>query len=169
MRQQPVAPPDRLGLLQVGVTGHDEVELVLGARDGHLDEVTQDGVQLAQLIPQPQAHVGCDLLVAGSAGVQLASNLLANDLRESALVGCVDVLVVLLDDKGVCAPFFGDLLEPALDLGELVLGQDAALGVGSGEGNGAGNILLPEYTIVGEGLVVLNHQGVEALYESRHK
>jgi hypothetical protein len=50
-----------------------------------------------------------------------------------------------------------------------VLGQDAALGVGSGEGNGAGNILLPEDTIVGEGLVVLNHQGVEALYESKHK
>lgn len=167
MRQQPVAPPDRLGLLQVGVTGHDEVELVLGARDRDLDEVAQDGVQLAQLVPQPQAHVRCDLLVAGPAGVQLASDLLPDDLGESPLVRCVDVLVVLLDDEGVGAPFFGDLLEPALDLGELVLGQDAALGVGSGEGNGAGNVLFPEDTIVGEGLVVLNHQGVEALYESR--
>lgn len=135
VRQHPVGPTDGLGLLEVSVAGHKDVNVLLGAGDGDLDEVTEVGVENAQLITQPETHVSSDLLVARAAGVQLAANLLANDLAESTLVGGVDVLVVLLGFEGVGAPFLGNLLETALDLGELLRGQDAVVHVGAGEGN----------------------------------
>ena len=38
MAQQPVAPADRLRRLQVGVAGHEHVQLRLGAVDGRADQ-----------------------------------------------------------------------------------------------------------------------------------
>jgi hypothetical protein len=46
---------------------------------------------------QPDAHVCRDLVVPAPAGVQLAADILADDLAQSALVGGVDVLVIRED------------------------------------------------------------------------
>ena len=96
--------------------------------------------------------------------MQLPANLFADDLGQTTLVGSVDVLVVLLGLERVGAPFLGDLLEAALDLGELGGAEDAGFGVGAGEGDGAGDVLTPEDAVVGEGHVVLHHEGVKALF-----
>lgn len=93
------------------------------------------GVQDTELVAQPESHVSSDLLIARTASVQLAANFLANDLAESALVGGVNILIILLSFEGVGAPFLGDLLEAALDLGELLCGEDAIVHVCAGESN----------------------------------
>lgn len=163
VREHPVGPADGLGLLKVGIARHDVINFLLGTSNRDLDQITEEAVQTAQLVAQPQAHVGSDLLVARAAGVQFAADLLANDLAQTALVGGVDVLVVGLGLEGVGAPFLGDLLEAALDLGELLRRQDAGLGVGAGEGDRAGNVLLPHNAVIGKRGIVLLHDGVQAL------
>lgn len=121
VRQHPVGPADRLGLLQVSVTRHQVLDFLLRTGNRDLNEVLELSIQLAQLITKPQAHVSSDLLVARAAGVQLSADLLADDLAQTALVCGVDVFVVGFGFEGVSAPFFGDLGEAALDFGELVL------------------------------------------------
>ena len=46
---------------------------------------------------KPYPHVGRDLVVTAPAGMQLSSNVFANDLAQAAFVGSVDILVVRLD------------------------------------------------------------------------
>lgn len=156
-----MAPADGLGALQVGLTRHDVVDLGLGALRDDAQEALEEGLELVELVAQPQAHVGGDLLVAAAAGVQLAGDVLADDLAQAALVGGVDVLVGAGDDlEGAGPPLLLDLV--GLDLLELFLGQAAGLCVCTGEGDGTEDVLLVEDVVEGEGLVVLLHKGVEA-------
>lgn len=118
--------------LEMGVPGHEDVNLLLGSvdHDGdqilevsldrasllELDETSTEGVSgksvelqsLARLSStrlslrrthKPEPEVGCDLVVPASSGVQLSSNVLADNLGQSSLVGGVDVLVVSLGNK----------------------------------------------------------------------
>ena len=64
----------------------------------------------------PHPHIRCDLLVPGTASVQLSSNVLADDLTKAPLIGSVDILV----DPGNALecpinPLSLDFLQPLLD------------------------------------------------------
>lgn len=48
--QHPVAPSDGLGSLQVGVSGHDVLNLSLGSGSNHLEEALELFFNLAKLI-----------------------------------------------------------------------------------------------------------------------
>lgn len=163
VRQQPLTPPHRLRFLQVRITRHDVVNFISRARRRNLDQLNQIALQLPQLVPQPEPHVRSDLLITRATRVQLARDLLANDLPEPPLICRVDILVVLLHDKRVGAPFLGNLSEAALDLAEFMLGQDPTPHVRTGKRDRALDVLLPEDPVIGQGLVVLHHEGVEAL------
>ena len=168
VRHHPVAPTDRLGALQMGVAGHDDIDLLLGAGSSNAEEVLEVLLDLAELVAEPHAHIGSDLLVTGATGVKLASNILSDDLAEATLVGSVDILVDAGDDlEGTLLPLLLDSEETLLQLAELVLGDDAGLGVGAGKGNAAGDVLGVEGTVEVDGLVVLDHEGVEAACEQR--
>ena len=94
-----VRPTERLGALQVGVCGEEGVVLLVGSRDDAVEEVLQVADEDVGLVQEPQSKVGRDLVVSGSTGVQLASNVLADELGKSSLVGGVDVLVIGSGDK----------------------------------------------------------------------
>lgn len=96
--QHPAAPADGLGALQVCVPGHNVVDLGLCALRDDGQEALEEALEPVELVAQPQAHVGGDLLVAAAAGVQLPRDVLADDLAQAALVGGVDVLVGGGDD-----------------------------------------------------------------------
>lgn len=165
--EHPVAPADGLSALQVGVPGHDVIDLALGTGSRQLQEAGKLVVNLAELVAEPHAHVADDLLVAAAAGVELAGDILANDLAESALVGCVNVLVDAGDDgEGASLPLVLDLEKTLLELLKLLLGDDAVLGVGAGKGDAAKDVLLVEHTIEEDALVVLDHKRIEATGES---
>lgn len=159
-----MSPADGLGALQVGVTRHDVVDLGLCV----LRDDVQDALEEAlELVAQPQAHVGGDLLVAAAAGVQLPRDVFADDLAQAALAGSVDVLVCAGDDlEGAGLPLLLDLEQAGLDLFELFLGQAPGFYFCEGEGNGAEDFLLVDDIVDGEGLVVLLREGVEAASEA---
>ena len=163
VREHPVGPADGLRLLQMCVSWHEDVDFGVGALHRGANELDEVALQRTQLLAEPQPHVGGDLLVAAAARVQLAADVLADDLAEAALVGRVDVLVVVLDDERVGGPFLLDLREALFDGRELVLGQDAVVEVGAREGDGARDVLHVEEAVVRERRVVLLHDGVEAL------
>lgn len=56
-------------------------------------------VKFQEFTYKPDSHVGSDLVVPASTGVQLTANVLANNFAEPSLVGSVNVLIVRLDDK----------------------------------------------------------------------
>ena len=167
VHEHPVAPSDGLCALQVGVARHDMLDIALSTRGDHLEEVHQVALKHIQLIPEPQTHVGRDLIVPATASVQLASNVLADDLPQPPLVGSVDVLVDAgLDLEGVVLPFLEDLLETTLDLRELMLGQELVVLVGAGVGDAAADVLRVEDAVEVDGLVVLGHDRVLAAGEA---
>lgn len=158
--QHPVAPADWLGALHVGISRHDVVDLGLRALRDDAQEALEEGLKLVELVAQPQAHVGGDLLVAAAAGVQLPRDVLADDPAQAALVGDVDVLVGAGDDlEGAGLPLLLELEQAGLDLLELLLGQAAGFCVCAGEGDGAEDVLLVEHVVEGEGFVYCSMRG----------
>lgn len=143
----------------MGESGREVVDPLL-CLDGEDPDDTLEPLDVARdLLDEPEAHVGRDLVVATPTRVQLAANILANDLAQPALVGRVDVLVVVLDLESVRLPLLLDLVETAVDLGQLVRGQDRRGGFGEGEGVGfrAGDVDGVEGLVVREALVELPH------------
>jgi hypothetical protein len=68
-----MAPPDGLGTLEMGVGGHDILDLTLGAGSDQLEEADEVVVNLSEFIAEPHSHVADDLLVTAAAGVKLTS------------------------------------------------------------------------------------------------
>lgn len=85
----------------MGVPREDVVLLVVRALDEDADERLEVVLRGLDLVKQPEADVSRDLVVARAARVQLAAER-ANELAEAALVGGVDVLVVLLGRELRC-------------------------------------------------------------------
>lgn len=81
----------------MGVTRKNSVNLLLGAGDHHIQHILEVLLDLGGLVHEPDTHVRRDLVVPASARVQLAADIFANDLGQSAFVGRVDVFVVRLD------------------------------------------------------------------------
>ncbi len=96
--QRPVAPGDRLGVLQVGVAGQGQVEGGGGAVGQGALHVANGLIQPVAGAHDPQPEVGRHLVVAAAAGVELAADR-AGDLRQPPLDGRVDVLVIRRDGE----------------------------------------------------------------------
>jgi hypothetical protein len=61
----------RFGPLQMGVGGHNRVACVLGSLDQLPGPASKMSQQIANPVPYVQSQVGCDLLIAAAASVQL--------------------------------------------------------------------------------------------------
>lgn len=94
VRQEEVRPPDGLSSLKVGVPRHQHVDLLLGSGNHDVKKVLHVPHQHVGFLLEPESEVGCDLVVSGSTGVELASDVLADELGETTFVGRVDVFVV---------------------------------------------------------------------------
>ena len=129
---------------------------------------------------QPDAHVSSDLVIAATASVKFAANVLANDLRQSPLVGGVNVLIVGLDDELVSARTYGihgtylvlgplglDKLETASDLSLLLLVEDTGLQQSLREGDRSFNVGSVHPLVVFERLVELVHPENQRLQSAR--
>jgi hypothetical protein len=69
-----------------------------------------------------------------------------------------------VDGRDVRRPFLQYPIEAALDLGNLVLGEDAQVFIGTRPGNRTGNILGVEDTVIWEGFVIRHHQKIKAAF-----
>ncbi|KAG1166098.1 hypothetical protein G6F35_018395 [Rhizopus arrhizus] len=65
-----MAERDGLGDLQVSEARHDGAGVVQSDRSQRVAQLAQQVLQVVDFVAQPQADVGSDLVVAGTAGVQ---------------------------------------------------------------------------------------------------
>lgn len=82
----------------MGVTRHQDVLLRVGTFNHDVEHSFKTRLNVIDLVEQPEAHVGSDLVISGTASVQLSAQR-TNELSEPALVCCVDVLVILRWDE----------------------------------------------------------------------
>ena len=93
VRQHVVGEQHRLGVLEVGTAGHRDVRVGLGEADQRVLEVGDQTADDPGVVAQVHPEEGGDLVVAGPAGAQLAAEVGAEPLQQTALQGGVDVLV----------------------------------------------------------------------------
>ena len=124
---------DGLGLLHVGVAGHEGVAVFQGLA---VHGLLEDGDGLRQVLgaaAHVELEVGGDLVVAAAAGVQLPAQG-PDALGEDALHGHVDVLVPGPEEVGAPLEVGQHALEAQDHPGELAggkhIGSTEALGVG---------------------------------------
>ena len=158
-------PPDWLCALQVRVAREDEVHLLLCAIDRRLDERLHVPDELGDLVTQPEAHVGDDLVVPASARVQLAADR-AHELGQSALVGGVDVLIACLGLKGARLPLLVDEPEPVLERLDLLGLEQPRAPERARVGNAALDVLSPHALVVGQRRVELLHERIRLAAEA---
>jgi hypothetical protein len=126
IREQMVREVHRLRALEVGVARHLPVRVALGELSQRGHQVDQAAARLRRLLAHEQRHVGRHLVVSRARGVHLAADR-SGDLREAALDGHVDVLVVGQELERLVLQLTGDLIEAPAQLVRLLRGEDAGL------------------------------------------
>lgn len=72
------------------------------------------------------------------------------------------ILIIGHDSKSTSLPLLHDLLQTTLNLSELIIRDDARLGISASKRNATKNILFVEILVVTNTGVVLVHQGIDA-------
>ena len=103
-----------------------------------------------------EAHVGGDLVVAGTGGVELAGNV-ADFFLEARFDVHVDVFQFGTPGEGSGFDFLVDVEEAAADGFGVFVGNDALFGEHSGVSDGAANVLAIEAAVVvdGDGILLV--------------
>ena len=152
VREQPVRDEDGLGALQVGVSGHDGRAGLLGEFDEGLGPGGEADSGGADRVAHEEAHVGGDLLVAASAGVELEGEG-TDDFRELQLNIVMDVFGVwgFSCERRRKLGFGEDLVEAGEHGGEFGVGEDAGGGDGFRVSLRGGDLLWEQAPVEGEG------------------
>ncbi|MNF87766.1 hypothetical protein D3C84_702420 [compost metagenome] len=164
--KRPVGEGDRLGPLQVGVTGQHRGLIGTSRGDQPLLQRSDGAEQQLALGLAPEFEVGGDLIVARAAGVQLLAQG-ADGIDELALDPGVDVFGIRAQDLlGILLHRGEQHLHRLLQLRLLIGGQDAHLDQGTGPGHGALDILLRQPVIEPQRIVELLEPAIGSLTEA---
>ena len=160
IRQQVVRQADGLRHLQMGETGHHGLG-VLG-RNLHQSalQVVEQFADGVDFIAQPQAHIGRHLVVAAAAGVQ-ALACVAHQLGQPCFDVEVNVFEFQLPLELAAFNVLCDLLQAALDVGQVLRVDDALRLQHLGMGQAASDVSLPQ-------ALVEKHAGGVALHQLAH-
>ncbi len=120
--EQVVAEVDRLGALQVRVTGHAPIGMRLGQFDQLLHQRAEQAHRPLTAVADVEREVGRHLVVAGTPGVELAPHRPRN-LGDPALDRHVYVLVVVEHLEAPFAKLDLDFIEGAQQLCQLLVGE----------------------------------------------
>jgi hypothetical protein len=145
----------RLGTLEMGVAGHRPVRVPLSELEQDLHQLAQAPVHAAGLGAHEHRHVGRDLIVPGTGGVELPTSR-PDQLGEPPLDRGVDVLVGGPDLEAAVLQLLRDLVEPAGQPLGLLARQDARRGEHS-------NVRLRLHDVVARQPPVEADRGVQAL------
>ncbi len=144
MGEHVVGEEDGLGVLEVGPAGHRDVRVGLGEADQRALEVGDQAADGAGVVAQVHPEERGDLVVPGPPGPELAAEVGAEALQQSALQGGVDVLVGDGAGEGAVGDVGFELVEPGEHPGQFVLGEQARLVEDAGVGAGAGDVVRRE-------------------------
>ena len=151
-----------LGPLQVGVAGHDGVQIGLGLLDEHLLQVQHLLDDDGDLFLYIQAGIHGHLVVPAASGVQALARI-PNALGEQGLNVHVDVLIIQGELHLVVLNVSQNGLQALNNLLGLMLLDDPLLAQHGGVGNGAGNVLLVKPGVKADGGVKIIYQGIGLL------
>jgi hypothetical protein len=164
--EQVMAEIDRLGPLEVGVAGHGPVAVGFG----QIQEFThRGGDPLAGVVGgvhDRHEDVGRDLIVAGTAGVELAGQI-ADQRSEAAFDRHVDVLVTGFEGELAGLELPGDRGEALVDHRDLVIRDDADPVQGGGVGARLGDVIRREVPVELDRAVEAPETGVGRVAKSR--
>ena len=162
-----MAEAHRLRHLQVGEAGHDRLGVLRRrARPARAAAAPSSARDRVDLVAQPQAHVGRDLVVARAAGVQALAGV-ADELRQARLDVQVHVLEVELPLELAGFDLLGDLRQAALDRGEVVGRDDALRGEHLGVRQAAVDVGAPQALVEADARGVALDQLAHRLGEQR--
>ena len=153
-----------LGPLEVGVAGHDGVQVGLRLLHQHLLQVQHHVDNLGDLLLDVQAEVHRHLVVAAAGGVEALARV-ADTPGAQGLDVHVDVLVLQGELHLVRLDVRQNGLEAVDNLLRLVLLDDALLAQHGGVGDGARDILFVHPGVKGDGGVEVVDQGIGLLLE----
>ena len=88
----------RFGPLQMGVGGHNRLACLLGSLDQLPGPTSKMSQQIADPVPHVQPEVGCDLLIAAAASVQLQAEV-AQQLHQLQFHEVVNVFRILVSRR----------------------------------------------------------------------
>mmetsp|Transcript_3594 Transcript_3594/g.10220 ORF Transcript_3594/g.10220 Transcript_3594/m.10220 type:complete len:259 (-) Transcript_3594:46-822(-) len=165
VRHEPMREADWLSRLQVGVTCHEDVDVLLGKFGTGLEEGGHILEDVALGLDGPKASVGGHLIIATTASVELTADGTDN-LGKSALVGGMDVLIAGLFHKLAGGPLGLDLLEARNQLRAFLVGDDTTFVDGLGIGNRPANVLGPHSLVKAQTFVELLHDGIGTALEA---
>ena len=126
IREHMMAEQHGLGMLQMRVTRHDNVEVVAGLGVDHATQRTVLGKQLVEQVFRMQTRVGGNLVVTRAARMQARARN-ADVFDQRFLDGHMDVFVVDVELEAALGNLVLDLDQTHLDFVEVGLGDDALL------------------------------------------
>src|SRR5205814_8478815 len=103
-----------LSSLQMGVAGHDGLDLVLCAFDERASKIGDRIVERREAVDGEEAQVECDLVVPAASGVQLSGDL-ADDVAQPPLDDAVDVFEIARPSERFLLHLLNDPLEATFD------------------------------------------------------
>ena len=118
VREQVVRERHRLRDLQVREAGQDRLGVLRRELDQRALHVAEQQGDVVDLVAQPQAHVGRDLVVARAAGVQALAGI-ARELDQARLDVEVHVFELDLPRERAALDLFGDRRHAAPDRGQV--------------------------------------------------
>jgi hypothetical protein len=156
--QEVVGQAHRLGALAVRVPGQERVDVDLRLAQQRLGEPAQQPALGRRPLAQVQQDVGDHLVVAAAGGVQAPAGV-ADELGQSPLDRCVDVLVGLAEGEVAAAQLVLDARETRGDGVGVVAGDDPLRRQHPGVGARGREVLGPQAAVELEGGV----QAIEGL------
>ncbi len=139
---------------------------VRGEVDQRALQVDQQGGDQVDLVAQPEANVGRDLVVARAAGVQALAGV-AGELDQARLDVEMDVLELDLPGELAALDLPADRRQAALDRGQVGGGDDVDVGEHRRVGEAAGDVGAPQPAIEGDARRVAFHELAHRLGKER--
>ena len=142
----------RLGVLHVGAARHHGAAGLFALLDQGVDEVKQESGDYAGVTAQPHANQAGDLVVAGTAGPELAAEFIAGNVNQTAFEGGGLVLIVFDGGEGAIVNVALERVERILHALQLVGGQKSRTAESTGVGAGTGDVVVGQAPVELRGL-----------------
>lgn len=125
----------------MGVAWHEVVDLGIGPGADDMDEVLEQCGEAVDFRTEVKAHIGRDLVVPRSAGMEFTSNG-TDEFGQPAFVGGMDIFVCRTDDEGPVRPLGFDGRETFHDRLSLGGGEETGGFEGAGVGLRSSDVFL---------------------------
>ena len=149
-----VSKQHRLGMLHVRTARHHGATGLFALLNQGINQVKQQSGNHTGVTAQPHANQASDLVVAGTAGTQLAAELIAGNIDQATFEGSGLILIVFDRSKGTVIHMALESVERIFHALQLVGSQESRTAESTGVGARTGDT-----TPQGQMFVVLSHEG----------